>query len=453
MHLVKKIRGVGCSLGGDAKHVVIIVRKGRMGSRRRHHKQESMVNAAFLSQILLAPRPTSDVFSSAQRRAPAKCTRRRTCSMTSKNESLTYASSGVDIDTESASVKALISALGARAQRKSGTVGAPVDHSGGFSGLIEFGDNLLALCTDGVGSKLLLAAQMGVYDTVGIDCMAMNVNDLLCIGAEPIAFVDYVAAPRPDVETWAALGRGLGEACRRARVTLCGGETASLPDMVREIDVSGTALGWLPKGMQLEGRVRSGDCIIGLPSSGIHSNGFSLVRKVLAKSGLSVEDRAPFEVGRRAGGVQRQRDGDVTIGEVLLNPTMIYVEPVVDLVQACRRGDGPCAYDEIHGIAHITGGGLSNLLRLGPGVGFVIEDALEVLPEFEWLQACGEVSAYEMWRTFNMGMGMAVVVEKASCDAVCGWLQERLAGCKRVGYVDAEGRVLECGTGVKFEVY
>ncbi|PXF44136.1 Phosphoribosylformylglycinamidine cyclo-ligase [Gracilariopsis chorda] len=373
--------------------------------------------------------------------------------MTSKNESLTYASSGVNIDTESASVKALISALGPVAHRKSGTFGAPVDHSGGFSGLIEFGDNLLALCTDGVGSKLLLAAQMDVYDTVAIDCMAMNVNDLLCIGAEPIAFVDYIAAPRPDAETWAALGRGLGEACRRARVSLCGGETASLPDMVREIDVSGTALGWLPKGMQLEGRVTSGDSIIGLPSSGIHSNGFSLVRKILMKSGLSLDDAAPFDIGPRADGLWRHSDGDVQLGEVLLNPTMIYVDPVVDLLQTCRGGDGPCSYDDIHGIAHITGGGLSNLLRLGADIGFVIDDALEVLPEFEWMQASGEISDFEMWRTFNMGMGMAMVVSHKSCDAVCRWLQERLAGCKRVGYVDAERRVLESNSGVSFDKY
>ncbi|CAN8075433.1 unnamed protein product [Agarophyton chilense] len=370
------------------------------------------------------------------------------------NESLTYASSGVDIDSESASIKSLISSLGPIAHRKPGTPGAPVAHSGGFSGLIEFGDNLLALCTDGVGSKLLLAAEIGVYDTVAIDCMAMNVNDLLCIGAEPLAFVDYIAAPRPSKETWAALGRGLGEACRRARVSLCGGETASLPDMVREIDVSGTALGWLPKGKQLEGKVKSGDKIIGLPSSGIHSNGFSLVRKVLTKSGASVSDAAPFDIGKRADGLWRHSEGDVvTLGEVLLNPTKIYVDPVSDLLEDCRKGSGPCAYEDIHGIAHITGGGLSNLLRLGADVGFVIDDALPVLPEFQWVQQNGEISEFEMWRTFNMGMGMAIMVSAESCEAVSSWLQERLEGCRPVGFVDCERRVVHGTNGVLFEEY
>ncbi|KAI0566732.1 phosphoribosyl-aminoimidazole synthetase [Gracilaria domingensis] len=371
----------------------------------------------------------------------------------SSNESLTYASSGVDIETESDSIKSLISALGPIAHRKPGTAGAPVAHSGGFSGLIEFGDNLLALCTDGVGSKLMLAAEMAVYDTVAIDCMAMNVNDLLCIGAEPLAFVDYIAAPKPNKETWAALGRGLGEACRRARVSLCGGETASLPDMVREVDVSGTALGWLPKGKQLEGRVRSGDAIIGLPSSGIHSNGYSLVRKILTKSGAAISDAAPFESGKRADGIWRHCDGDVTLGEILLNPTKIYVDPVSDLLEACRKGNGPCAYDDVHGIAHITGGGLSNLLRLGTDIGFVIDDALPILPEFKWLQETGGISEFEMWRTFNMGMGMAVIVSQESCAAVSSWLQHRLEGSKPVGYVDSERRVLHATNGVVFEKY
>lgn len=373
--------------------------------------------------------------------------------MASASKPLTYAESGVDIDGEAASIKALISALGPSARRESATFGAPVRDAGGFSGLIEFGENLLALCTDGVGSKLLLAAQLNYYESVPLDCVAMNVNDLLCIGAEPLAFVDYIAAPKPNSETWSALGRGLGEACRRARVSLCGGETASLPDMVNEIDMSGTALGWVPKGMQLEGRVKAGDVVIGLPSSGIHSNGYSLVRKVLEKSGVSLDGAAPFEVGQRADGIWRHGDGAVTLGEVFLNPTKIYVDPVVDLLKACREGEGPCGYEEIHGMAHITGGGLSNLLRLGKGFGFVLDKPLEVLAEFGWLQQAGELSDFEMYRTFNMGMGMCIIVDGSCGESVAKWLSERLAGCAVVGHADDSGTVRHAPKGVLFDKY
>ena len=164
----------------------------------------------------------------------------------SDGDGLDYASSGVDIDLEAASVASLIGAL-SKSVRKSGTPGAPVDLPGGFGGLVEFGDNLLALATDGVGSKLQIANELGQLAGVGIDCMAMNVNDLLCVGAEPIAFVDYVAIPKPDPAVHAALGASLSSAAARARVTLAGGETASLPGIVKELDLSGTALGWLPK--------------------------------------------------------------------------------------------------------------------------------------------------------------------------------------------------------------
>lgn len=379
----------------------------------------------------------------------------------SADTGMSYRAAGVDIDVEGASVKALIGALGPGARAKGG-LGALVDGSGGFSGLIEFGDRLLGLCTDGVGSKLMLAAELAYYESVALDCVAMNVNDLVCIGAEPLAFVDYIAAPKPSPEIWAALGRSLGKACRLARVSLCGGETATLPDMVNEIDMSGTALGWLPKGDQIDGSaVTPGDAIIGLPSSGIHSNGYSLARKVLQKSGLSLTAAAPFDAD--AGGAVRA-DGSVwrhssdpaaslTIGEILLNPTKIYVDPLVDLFAACRSGTGPCAYSSIHGIAHVTGGGLSNLLRLHPSAGYCISDPLPVLPEFAWMQKTGGVSDYEMHRTFNMGMGMTLVVAAADADATLAWLATRMAGAQIVGTVNSSGRVSHRIPSVTFSEY
>ena len=211
-------------------------------------------------------------------------------------EGLDYAGSGVDIDLEGNAVGALVGAL-SRSVRKPGTPGAPVDLPGGFGGLVEFGDNYLALATDGVGSKLSIATKLNQWAGVGIDCMAMNVNDLLCVGAEPIAFVDYIAVPKPDPEVHAALGASLAEACRRARVTLAGGETASLPGIVTELDLSGTALGWLAKGSEITGaNLKNGDVLIGMPASGVHSNGYSLVRNVVSHCGASWEDSSPFQV-------------------------------------------------------------------------------------------------------------------------------------------------------------
>ena len=369
-------------------------------------------------------------------------------------EGLDYASSGVDIDLEGASVASLVGAL-SRSVRVAGTPGAPVDLPGGFGGLIEFGDNLLAMATDGVGSKLQIASMMNHWSGVGIDCMAMNVNDLLCVGAEAIAFVDYIAVPKPDPEQHAAIGASLAEACRIARVTLAGGETASLPGIVTELDLSGTALGWLPKGAAITGaNIQAGDTMIGLPASGVHSNGFSLVRKVVELSGLSYTDSAPFDCEYPGRDIVRMGDGDIMLGEVLLNPTRIYVDPVTDLIDACRAGDGPCPADALHGICHVTGGGLSNLLRLHDELGWHIENPLPTLPEFDWIQATGGISDREMSRTFNLGMGMVLVVESTHSDAVCEWVAARLEGTQVVGEVRDHGhKVTHCNPEIVFEHY
>jgi phosphoribosylformylglycinamidine cyclo-ligase len=376
-------------------------------------------------------------------------------------EGLDYASSGVDIDLEGKSVASLVSALG-NSVRTSGTPGAPVDLPGGFGGLIEFGDNLLALATDGVGSKLQIASQLNAWHGVGIDCMAMNVNDLLCVGAEPIAFVDYIATPRPDPEVHAAIGKSLSEACRRARVTLAGGETASLPEIVTELDLSGTALGYLPKGAAITGEnLVAGDVLIGLPSSGIHSNGFSLIRKVIEVSGADLDAPAPFDSDHPWREVERFTEGEITLGEVLLNPTRIYCDPIVDLITACRNDSGdnsderaPCSADDLHAIAHITGGGLSNLLRLHDSLGWHISDPLPPQPEFAWAAAQGGINACEMHRTFNMGLGMVIAVSAESAEAVCEWLAGRLAGCAIIGEVRDHGhKVTHVHPDVVYERY
>ena len=366
-------------------------------------------------------------------------------------EPMDYASSGVDIDAEGKAISSLIDALGGSV-RKRGQKGAPVPLPGGFGGIVEFGDSRLVLATDGVGSKLQLASQTGWLRGVGIDCIAMNVNDLICVGAEPIAFVDYIAVPKADPEVHSELGHSLAEGCRQARVTLAGGETATLPGIVTELDLSGTALGWFPKGGEITGeRLQAGDAMIGLPSSGIHSNGYTLVRAVLERSGLSLDDAAPFDAdGDR---IVRWNEGEVTIGEVLLNPTMIYVDPIIDLVLACREGIGPCSSEDIKAIAHITGGGLSNLLRLHDSLGWHIEDPLPVFPEFSWIAEVGSVDTREMHRTFNMGMGMVVAVSNDVEDNVAKWLSERLPGTRRIGSVTDSGKVTHAESGVYFDHY
>ena len=372
-------------------------------------------------------------------------------------EPMDYASAGVDIDLEGSAVASLIASLG-RSTRQPGTPGAPVDLPGGFGGLIEFGDSLLALATDGVGSKLQIASALNQWGGVGIDCMAMNVNDLLCVGAEPIAFVDYVAVPKPDPETHAALGASLAEACRLARVTLAGGETASLPGIVTELDLSGTALGYVKKGDTITGEnLKSGDVLIGLPSSGIHSNGYSLVRKVMAHVGAEYTDNAPFavaSVGRSVLRFDGMDDKPITLGEVFLNPTRIYCDPVVDLLHVCATENVAFSISDLHGICHVTGGGLSNLLRLHDSLGWHIDAPLAPHPEFEWLQSVGGIETREMYRTFNMGCGMIIAVEAHHAEAICEWLGQRMQGVAIIGTVnDAGHKVTHAIEGVEFTHY
>lgn len=367
---------------------------------------------------------------------------------------MNYASSGVDIDAESAAVASLVGALSSSI-RKKGDFGAPVPLPGGFGGIIEFGDYRLALATDGVGSKLMIANELQRYDGVGIDCVAMNVNDLLCVGAEPIAFVDYIAVPRTDTKTHAILGKSLAEACNRARVTLAGGETATLPGIVTELDLSGTALGWFPKGGAITGaQIQNGDIMIGLPSSGVHSNGYTLVRAIVERSGNSLFEKCPFDSAHENREIERFEEGDITLGEVLLNPTRIYVNPLIDLIKECREGTGPCEISDIKAMAHITGGGLSNLLRLHDDFGWHIDNPLPVLPEFRWLAENGSVSNREMHRTFNMGMGMTIVISKDKSSSVEKWLNEKLPGTRTIGYVhDKKREVTHADSEVIFSHY
>lgn len=291
--------------------------------------------------------------------------------------------------------------------------GRPVLEFGAYANVLDLGANLgLAISTDGVGTKLLVAEEMGKLDTVGIDCIAMNVNDLVCVGAEPIALVDYIAVQAADNDQLLQLARGLEEGARRSHISIPGGELAQLPEMLRGVregeafDLVGTAVGTVPLDRILTGTgIEPGDALIGFASSGIHSNGFTLARRVYQREAGWALDRYVEDFGR-------------TLGEELLEPTELYVDLALDLL----------ASTEVRGLAHITGDGLFNLRRLKPGVGFDIEELPAGPPVFEVLAHLGGIAPAEMYRVFNMGIGFCAVVPEAGIDAA-------LAAAERAGMV------------------
>ena len=290
----------------------------------------------------------------------------------------TYSEAGVDIDASERATEALIAQI--KSVNRKGD-GEAIKLDNGFAGLVKLGDGALAMCTDGVGSKLLLAEEMDSIHTVGIDCVAMNTNDLICVGAEPLSFVDYIALDKPDEKLMAKIGMGLAEGCKQSNCTLSGGETAILPELVHGFDIAGTSVGYVKQDKIIDGtKISEGDILIGLKSSGPHSNGYTLIRKLF--------------------------DGDKDIGKQLVEPTRIYVKEVMNLIKQV----------EVHGIAHITGGGLDNINRINDNFQYLIDNPLPVPSVFNWLQEKGSIEDKEMYRTFNMGMGMIIIVNKNDAE-------------------------------------
>jgi phosphoribosylformylglycinamidine cyclo-ligase len=313
---------------------------------------------------------------------------------------LTYAKSGVDIEKENKAIAALARQL---TYKRSG-LGAPLTDVGHYAGLIDFGEYALALTTDGVGSKVLIANEMKRWNTVGIDCIAMNVNDLLAMGIEPLAFVDYIAISEPNDEIMRQIGEGLAKGAEMSKITIVGGETASLPDIIRGFDLAGTCLGMVKKDRIITGeRIEIGDAIVGLPSTGVHSNGYSLVRRIIKGAGYMYSNPLPCNT-------------DTTIGDELLIPTKIYME----ILDAAGRFN-------IHGLAHITGSGLMKLHRI-TRYGFNITDPLEPQPVFRFLQEEGGVEDLEMYKTFNMGMGFVVVLPRSEAREAAEMLGGKIVG-------------------------
>jgi phosphoribosylformylglycinamidine cyclo-ligase len=306
-----------------------------------------------------------------------------------------YRESGVDIEVGRGFVEGIRDLVSQT--RRPGMLG----ELGGFGGLFElpsgYRQPVLVSGTDGVGTKLKIAQACDRHDTVGIDLVAMCVNDILTSGAEPLFFLDYIATGKLKPEQLTEVIKGISIGCQQAGCGLLGGETAEMPGFygAGEYDLAGFAVGIVEKSLLMNGtQVKVGDAIVGLASSGLHSNGFSLVRKIVADRGFSWSDRLDFAVGESE-----------TLGEILLTPTQIYVKPILTALNSSLR---------IHGLAHITGGGIpENLPRcLGPGqVMEILPNSWDIPAIFGWLAAQGEVNQTDMFNTFNMGIGMAVVID------------------------------------------
>jgi phosphoribosylformylglycinamidine cyclo-ligase len=341
--------------------------------------------------------------------------------MTSPTGPLSYRDAGVDIDAGDALVDR-IKPL-ARATARAGVLGG----LGGFGALFDpraagFSDPVLVATTDGVGTKLRVAVESGLHGTVGQDLVAMCVNDLVVQGAEPLFFLDYFSTGALDVEQAATIIAGIADGCRLAGCALVGGETAEMPGIYAagDYDLAGFAVGAAERGRLLpRADIGPGDVLLGLAASGVHSNGFSLVRKILAVSGAKLSDAAPFAEG-------------LTLGQALMVPTRIYVQPVLAVHRAGL----------LKAAAHITGGGLpGNLPRVLPaGVVAEVAPFWPVPPVFAWLARTGNVQPAEMLRVFNCGIGMVLVVAEADADAAAALLAEHGEAPHRIGrLVAAEG--------------
>ena len=348
------------------------------------------------------------------------------CQMTSGKNGLTYADAGVDIDAGNALVERIKPAA------KRTTRPGVMSGLGGFGALFDlkgagYVDPVLVAATDGVGTKLRIAIDTGIVDTIGIDLVAMCVNDLICQGAEPLFFLDYFATGKLALDQAAQIIEGIAMGCELSGCALIGGETAEMPGMYSDgdFDLAGFAVGAMERGETLPAGVVVGDVLLGLASDGVHSNGYSLVRKVVEVSGLGWDADCPF--------------GDGTLGEALLTPTRLYVKSTL----AAIRAGG------VHALAHITGGGLTeNIPRVLPdGMGVNIDlNAWELPPVFKWMTGVAEMSQPELLKTFNAGLGMVLAVSADQADAIAVRLEAEGERVARIGHVTASEGVRYSGS-------
>ncbi len=342
-----------------------------------------------------------------------------------------YAAAGVDTHQADEGVAAIVGVLKTiETGRESLTLPLP----GHYASVMRLPGALapnvgIALATDSVGSKVIVAEQTQRFETIGIDCVAMNVNDLICVGAEPIALLDYIAVEQADPALLEAIGRGLAVGAADAGVEVPGGEVCQVPEVLRGhpspygFDLVGSAFGVVQLDAIIDGsRVRPGDALIGLPASGVHSNGLTLARRALLDDGgLALGDRPAALAGQ-------------SVADVLLEPTVIYVRAVLELIRSEL---------EVRGLAHITGGGLMNLRRIGSGVGYLISDPLPAPPVFRLIAECGGISDAEMWEVFNMGCGLVAIVPAEQARAAVELLSRFHEGAAVIGTLTDQDDVIE----------
>lgn len=322
---------------------------------------------------------------------------------------------GVDIAEADAGLNNIVSRIvGTWPKSGFGAVQLPIGY---FANVIDIGGIGLAITTDGVGSKAMIADMMKKYDTIGIDCIAMNVNDLLCVGARPVSLVDYIAVEKADAAMLDGIAIGLTEGARQAGVSITGGEISQLRDVVRGFDLVGTAIGTVALDRILVGRdIRPGDAVIGIASSGIHSNGMTLTRRVFFEQAGAKIDTHFAELG-------------CTVGEELLRPTIIYVPEIVEVLDQVSS---------VKALMHITGDGLLNLPRVDAEIGFVIDDLPPPPPLFGLIEKLGGVSRAEMFEVYNMGIGFCVVVADADADRTLAILRQHNRSASVIGHAVAD---------------
>jgi phosphoribosylformylglycinamidine cyclo-ligase len=338
-----------------------------------------------------------------------------------------YAAAGVDTSEAGRGVRALVAAL---AGVDLGRASRSRLRSGHYASVLEVAPGLgIAISTDGVGSKLIVAVQSGRLESVGIDCVAMNVNDIVCVGAEPIAMLDYIAVEQADARALEQIGIGLARGAEQAGIEIPGGELAILPELIRGhpspggVELSGTAIGTVALDRMITGELCApGDALVGLPSSGLHSNGYTLARRVLA----SLD-----------GDVPRDELGGVSIVDALLEPTVIYVKAVLALLASGI---------DVHGLAHITGDGVLNLTRLSERVGFEISAPLPVPAICRYVCEQGAIEPVEAYQVFNMGCGFVAVVPGGDGDEVARLLGEHHPGARVIGRVTADAGAVSLPT-------
>ncbi len=332
------------------------------------------------------------------------------------NNKMTYNNVGIDLKKIHQVQKSIADTISVT--HSFPALGKVISGFGHYAGLIDIGSKVLALHSDGVGTKLIVSQLMGRFDSIGIDCIAMNVNDIICVGADPLAFIDYIALKSANDDLVSEIIKGLVKGAKQSDMAIIGGETAVLPDLINDtsenaFDLAGTVLGVTEKpNLILGDKIKTGDIILGVESSGLHSNGYTLARKVLL-SKYSVDDAAHYLIR--------------TVGEELLVPTIVYKKPVMDILKQ--------KHISIHGLAHITGGSFTKLTRLNTKVDYKLDKLPDSHGIFKQIQVDGHVETKEMYRTFNMGIGFCIILPKHDVDPVISIFEKYNMTCSQIGII------------------